>query len=95
MNCPLSGVGDLFVWFFFFPVYTISDAAQQTRDGSRRRRLGDLCGLLTEARPVPNAADLPGGWEDFPGPEQISNPQGHESRQLPGCFCPLQNQEGD
>lgn len=93
MNCSLSRAGFLFVCLF--SVYAISDAAQQTRDGSRRRRMGDFCGLFTEARPVPNAADLPGGWENFSDPEQISNPQGHESRQLPGCFCPLQNQEGD
>lgn len=57
--------------------------------------MGDFCRLFTEARPMPNAADLASGWENLPNPEQVSNSQGHESRQLSGCFCPLQNQEGD
>lgn len=85
-------VGSEECWCFFC---VISDAAQQARDGSCWRRLGDLCRLFTEARPVQDAPDLPSGWENFSGPEQVSKPQGHQSRQLSGGFCPLQNQEGD
>lgn len=79
----------------FFHASAISDAAQQTRDGSCWRRLGDFCKLPAEARPVPNAPDLPGRWENLSNPEQISKHQGHQPRQLSGCFCPLQNQEGN
>lgn len=72
-----------------------SDAAQQACDGSRRRRLGDICWVFAETRPVPNAADFPSGWENISDPEQVSDHQGYEPRQLLGCFCPLQNQKGD
>nr|XP_030720719.1 growth arrest-specific protein 2 isoform X3 [Globicephala melas] len=56
------------------------DAAQQACHGPCGRRLGNFCRLFVETRPLPDAADLPCGWQDIPHPEQISNPQGHESR---------------
>lgn len=71
------------------------DAPQQARDGPCRRRMGDVCRILAETRPVPNVADLSGGWENIPNPEQVADHQGYESGQLLGCLCPLQDQEGD
>lgn len=73
----------------------IADAAQQARHGPRGRRMGDVRGVFVETRPLPDAADLPCGRQNVPRPEQISNPQGHEPRQLPGGLGQLQGQEGD
>ncbi|XP_057408028.1 growth arrest-specific protein 2 isoform X2 [Balaenoptera acutorostrata] len=51
-----------------------NDAAQQACHGPCGRRLGNFCRVFVETRPLPDAADLPCGWQDIPHPEQISNP---------------------
>ncbi|CAI9590908.1 unnamed protein product [Staurois parvus] len=70
------------------------DASQQTRDGPRGRRLGNVRRLFAETRPVPDAADIPRRRQDLPRPEQITDHQRHESRHLPGGLGALQVQEG-
>ena len=50
------------------------DAAQQACYGPRGRRMGNFCRVFVETRPLPDAADIPCGWQDIPRPEQISNP---------------------